>query len=181
MPELPMLRKILFAVLAATALNAHAGDFTLQVQALDADGRLAASHVYDGFGCTGGNLAPALHWNGAPAGARSFAITVYDPAAPTGSGWWHWFVVNIPASSHGLPAGGALPAGAAEVHNDFGTLAYGGPCPPKGDQPHPYQFTVYALDVAHLDVPANATAALAGFLIHGHVIGKAQQVVRYGR
>jgi len=175
-----MLRTLAVVFALSTAV-AHAGDFTLQVDAADATGHIAQKYSFNGFGCTGKNLAPALHWQGSPTGTRSFALTVYDPDAPTGSGWWHWVVINLPASARMLPEGGDLPAGAQGVHNDFGTTTWGGPCPPAGDQPHHYVFTVYALDVPQLDVPANATAALAGFMLHGHVLGKAQQTLLYGR
>ncbi|HUB91432.1 MAG TPA: YbhB/YbcL family Raf kinase inhibitor-like protein [Dyella sp.] len=173
--------RTLAIVFALSAAVAHAGDFSLQVDATDASGNIAQKYMLNGFGCTGKNLAPALHWQGPPSGTRSFALTVYDPDAPTGSGWWHWVVINLPASARMLPEGGVLPAGAQGVHNDFGTITWGGPCPPVGDRPHHYVFTVYALDVPQLDVPANATAALAGFMLHGHVLGKAQQTLLYGR
>lgn len=172
----------MFAILLAfSAPVAHAGDFVLHVNAADAKGHIAPKYTFNGFGCSGQNLAPAMHWQGQPAGTRSFAMTVYDPDAPTGSGWWHWVVINLPPSANSLPEGGAVPAGARGVHNDFGTTTWGGPCPPIGDKPHRYVFTVYALDVPQLVIPDNATAALAGFMVHGHVLGKAQQTLTYGR
>ncbi len=175
-----MLRRLLLACsLAFVASTAIAADFQLQV---DGDGgRLPQRSSFNGFGCTGGNLAPAVHWQGAPSTARSFALTVYDPDAPTGSGWWHWVVINLPVGSSSLPAGGALPQGAQAVRNDYGQTGWGGPCPPAGDPPHHYVFTLYALDVPTLDIPAGASPALAGFVIHGHVVGKAQSVLTYGR
>lgn len=175
------MRRTLAVLFAASSFAAHAGDFSLRVDAADASGHIAQKYTFNGFGCTGQNLSPAMHWQGQPAATRSFAITVYDPDAPTGSGWWHWVVLNLPASINALPEGGALPAGGRGVHNDFGTTTWGGPCPPIGDTPHHYVFTVYALDVPQLDVPDNATAALAGFMLHGHVLGKAQQTLTYGR
>lgn len=171
-----------FAVLfALSATVVHAGNFSLHVEAADAAGHIAPKYTFNGFGCSGQNLAPAMQWQGQPVGTRSFAMTVYDPDAPTGSGWWHWVVINLPASTHSLPEGGALPTGARGVHNDFGTTTWGGPCPPVGDKPHHYVFTVYALDVPQLDIPDGASAALAGFMVHGHVLGKAQQTLTYGR
>ena len=110
-----------------------------------------------------------------------------DPDAPTGSGWWHWSVINIPANVNELAtnagaAGGAnLPAGASNVRVDFGVAAWGGVCPPQGDKPHRYIFTVYALKTDKLDIPADATAALAGFMIHANAIGKASFTAKYGR
>jgi Raf kinase inhibitor-like protein, YbhB/YbcL family len=176
-----MLRSIFFIVMTTTAMAAHAVDFSLRVDAADASGHIARKYSYNGFGCTGQNLAPAMHWQGQPANTKSVAITVYDPDAPTGSGWWHWVVLNVPASTKDLPEGGTLPASAREIRNDFGSKTWGGPCPPAGDKPHRYVFTVYALDVPSLDLPADASAALAGFALHGHVIGKAQQTLTYGR
>jgi hypothetical protein len=122
-----------------------------------------------------------LHWSGAPAGTRSFAVTVFDPDAPTGSGFWHWMAIDLPAAAHGLPEGGALPAPGRAIRNDYGDKAWGGPCPPAGDRPHHYVFTVYALDVPALGAPADASPALTGFMLHGHVIGKAQRTLTFGR
>lgn len=174
------MRRLLATLLtSAVALAAHATDFQIRVDG-DHD-RLPPSSSFQGFGCTGDNRAPAVHWQGAPAGTRSFALTVFDPDAPTGSGWWHWVVVNLPASSQGLPVGGALPAGADAVRNDYGQAAWGGPCPPKGDAPHRYVFTVYALDVPNLGLPEGASPALTGFMIHSHTVGKAQATLTYGR
>ena len=144
-------------------------------------------YVFNGMGCAGENISPPLEWNGAPEGARSFAVTMYDPDAPTGSGWWHWVVYNIPAGTTSLPAGagdatkGLLPPGAVQGNTDFGTTGYGGPCPPVGDKPHHYHITVYALNVDKLDIPANATAAYVGFNLHSHTRAKAELVALYGR
>jgi Raf kinase inhibitor-like YbhB/YbcL family protein len=139
------------------------------------------------FGCTGENRSPALKWSGAPAGTKSFALTVYDPDAPTGSGWWHWVVVNIPAGVTELAPdagnidGSKLPAGAQQVRIDYGFSGWGGVCPPPGDKPHRYQFTVHALKVERLDLPADATAALAGFMINANTLAKAGFTALYGR
>ncbi|MDO1529760.1 YbhB/YbcL family Raf kinase inhibitor-like protein [Fulvimonas sp. R45] len=174
------MRRLIAALSAsAFALSACASGFQVQVDG--EHGRLPASSSFHGFGCTGDNRAPAVHWQHAPAGTRSYALTVYDPDAPTGSGWWHWMVVNLPASSNALPAGGRLPPGALAVRNDYGQAAWGGPCPPRGDAPHHYIFTVYALDVPSMELPAGASPALAGFMIHGHALGKAQATLTYGR
>ena len=143
--------------------------------------------VFNSFTCTGQNMSPSLSWSGAPAGTKSFVVQIYDPDAPTGSGWWHWVVINIPASTTSLPknAGDAkanlLPAGAMQTRTDFGAPGYGGPCPPKGDKPHHYIFTLYALDVDHLDADANASAAFVGFNIHFHTLAKATITGTYGR
>lgn len=138
---------------------------------------LSNDYAYNGFGCSGKNLAPELHWANAPKGAKSFAVTVYDPDAPTGSGFWHWIAVNIPANRNSL---GGTEAVGASVPNDYGVSGYGGPCPPPG-KPHRYVFTVYALKTDKLDLPPGATNAVARFMIHGASIAKASFTVKYGR
>ena len=112
---------------------------------------------------------------------------MYDPDAPTGSGWWHWFVVDLPADTTALaPNAGAkgsaqLPQGARQIRNDYGAMAWGGMCPPPGDKPHRYIFTVHALSVPRLDIPDDATAALAGFMVNAHSLAKASFTATYGR
>ena len=156
--------------LAASTLAtpaAHAQAFTLTSPDFAEGSTLPQRFEFNGFGCAGDNQSPALRWSGAPTGTQGFAVTAYDPDAPTGSGWWHWSVVNIPASTAELradagAAGGAkLPAGASHVRIDYGVAAWGGACPPEGDAPHRYIFTVHALKVPRLDLPADARARLA--------------------
>lgn len=149
--------------------------------------KIANQYAFNGMGCTGTNTSPALAWSGAPAKTKSFAVTVYDPDAPTGSGWWHWVVYNIPASVTKLAAGAGdaskhlLPAGAVQGNNDGGMPGYMGPCPPTGDKPHHYHFTVIALDTDKIDVPANATAAYVGFNLHAHTLAKTEMTALYNR
>ena len=132
-----------------------------------------------GFGCGGGNKSPHLKWEGAPAGTKSYAVLCFDPDAPTGSGFWHWVVVNIPANvtelplDAGNPAGGKLPAGTLQVRTDFGKPGYGGPCPPEGDHPHRYLFSVHAVGVEKLPVSADTAAAVVGFQLHFNTLAKA--------
>jgi Raf kinase inhibitor-like YbhB/YbcL family protein len=180
--------KIIFAmVLASLATTSYAGGFKLSSSQIKANSMIPSSFEFNGFGCSGDNKSPALKWSGAPKGTKSFALTVYDPDAPTGSGWWHWVVINIPANVNALPSNAGavnsttLPAGAVQVHTDYGVAGWGGPCPPKGDKPHHYVFTVYALKTDKLEIPANATAALAGFMIHGNMLAKASFTAKYGR
>jgi Raf kinase inhibitor-like YbhB/YbcL family protein len=131
-----------------------------------------------GFGCAGGNQSPHLKWEGAPEGTKSFAVTCYDPDAPTGSGFWHWLVVNIPANvtelavDAGNPASGKLPAGALQVRTDYGKPGYGGPCPPAGDHPHRYLFTVFAVSRDTLPVTADTSAAVVGFNLNFNTLEK---------
>lgn len=173
---------------AVAAAPAHAqGTFKLTSREVAAGGTIAGAQVFNSFGCSGQNVSPSLSWSGAPTGTKSFALTMYDPDAPTGSGWWHWVVYNIPATAKGLAAGAgdpkknALPAGAAQGNTDFGAPGYGGPCPPAGDKPHHYIFTLYALKVDKMDIPAGSTAAFVGFNIHGNMLGKATFTALYGR
>lgn len=181
------MKRALVAAALCGAITAHAAGFTLASPDIRAGGTIPKSFEFNGFGCSGDNKSPALKWTGAPEGTKSFALTVYDPDAPTGSGWWHWVVVNLPATTTELPAdagaadGKGLPAGAAQIRSDYGQRAWGGVCPPAGDRPHRYIFTVYALKAEKLDMPADATAALAGFMIHANEIGKASFTAKYGR
>lgn len=175
------------ALMAASLATAHAAGFKLESPDIKPGGTMARKFEFNGFGCSGENKSPALKWSGAPKDTRSFAVTMYDPDAPTGSGWWHWSVINIPAGTTELKAdagaaGGAnLPKGAQPVRIDFGVAAWGGVCPPAGDKPHRYIFTVHALKTEKLDIPADATAALAGYMINGNSIAKASFTARYGR
>ena len=174
-------------VLLTSTLGAQAAGFTLSSATIKPGSMLTDAQVFNGFGCSGKNVSPALAWSGAPAGTKSFALTVYDPDAPTGSGWWHWVVFNIPASATQLPEGAGsadgkgLPSGSVQGRTDFGAPGFGGPCPPAGDKPHRYVFTVYALKSDKLDVPADATAALVGFMINANKLGEAKFSARYGR
>jgi len=182
-----MMRTLALTLAATAALAGEPSTFTLTSAAFAPGGMLTNEQVYDGFGCTGENVSPALAWSEAPAGTKSFALMVYDPDAPTGSGWWHWVVYNLPASAHSLPAGAGsadgkhLPAGAAQGRTDFGTIGYGGACPPQGDKPHRYEFRLYALKVEKLEVPAEATAALIGFMVKANALGMAETHAIYGR
>lgn len=174
---------------AATLLTAasllYGGGFTLE--STDIGGQLSMKEVFNGFGCTGGNVSPALAWKNVPKGTKSFGLTVYDPDAPTGSGWWHWVVFNIPASATSLPsdAGDAtkalMPKGAVQSMTSYGKGGFGGACPPVGDRAHRYIFTVYALDVDALDLDASATPALVGYMLNAHAIEKASMISYYGR
>ena len=141
---------------------------------------LKPAQVYSGSGCNGGNTLPTLSWRGAPADTKSYAITVYDPDAPTGSGWWHWVAYDIPATASSVSAD-KLPAGMQQGRTDFGTKGFGGACPPPGDKPHRYIFTVYALKVEKLGAPADASAAMVGFMLHNQQLDSATITAKYSR
>jgi Raf kinase inhibitor-like YbhB/YbcL family protein len=147
--------------------------------------RLPEAQVFNGMGYTGGNLSPHLAWDGAPQGTQSFVVTVYDPDAPTGSGWWHWIVANIPANVRELPRGAgsgkaSLPQGAIQTRTDFGAPGYGGAAPPPGPA-HRYIFSVHALKVPRLEVDAGASGAMVGFMINMNSLGKATLTATYGK
>lgn len=169
------------AVLLTASISgcANAGDFRVSSPGLEVDEQIAERYVLNGFGCKGANVSPEITWKDAPPGTKSFAVTLYDPDAPTGSGWWHWLIFNIPASATGLPEGAGntayklAPAGAIQSRTDFGTSGYGGPCPPAGDRPHRYRFTVYALDVESIPLDASASGAMVGFYLNQNAIGQA--------
>ncbi|MBT9504016.1 MAG: YbhB/YbcL family Raf kinase inhibitor-like protein [Burkholderiaceae bacterium] len=182
-----MKHTLLASALISAVTLVHATGFQLSSPDIRAGSMIDKRFEFNGFGCSGENRSPALQWGGAPAGTKSFAVTVYDPDAPTGSGWWHWSVINLPADVHALEpdagaVGGAkLPKGASHVRIDYGVAGWGGTCPPQGDKPHRYIFTVHALKTDKLEIPADATAALAGYMINANALGKASFTAKYGR
>ncbi len=175
------MKRIFFFLLMFTIV--HAGTFTLTSDEIG--GQLTKKQEFDGFGCSGKNVSPALSWSDAPNGTKSFAITVYDPDAPTGSGWWHWIVFNIPANVTSLPSNaskmGILPKGSIEAVTSYGVSGFGGACPPVGDKAHRYIITVYALDVEKLDLGADAGREIVGYNLNAHAIQKSSIVSYYSR
>lgn len=183
-----LLRKSLIPAtlaLLCTAGVALAENFTLSSK--DLTGQLTEQQVFSGFGCTGKNISPHLQWKNAPPETKSFAVTVYDPDAPTGSGWWHWVVFNIPPSvtqldaDAGNPARELAPNGSIESVTDYGRPGFGGACPPVGDKPHRYVFTVYALKVEKLDLNSASPPAMVGYYLNNNALAKASLISYYGR
>ena len=164
-------------------------DLVLTSESFQDGDYLASDHALSeayGFGCAGGNLSPQLSWSGAPEDTKSFALTCFDPDAPTGSGFWHWVAVNIPANVASLAlgagsAGGSMPAGALQTRTDFGAPGYGGPCPPEGDHPHRYLFTLHAVGLDRLPVEADTSAAVVGFMLNFNTLAKAVLMGLYKR
>jgi Raf kinase inhibitor-like YbhB/YbcL family protein len=163
--------------------------FTVESDDVTDGQQMSNAQVFDGFGMTGENISPNLRWHGFPAETQSFAVTCYDPDAPTGSGFWHLVLLDVPLSvtdlatgavSGGLPG---LPSDAFCVRNDYGVKAFGGAAPPKGDPPHRYVFAVHALDVASLasqGVDSDVSAAVAGFNLRFHAIARGMIIPVYG-
>ncbi|PLZ00113.1 YbhB/YbcL family Raf kinase inhibitor-like protein [Burkholderia sp. WAC0059] len=162
-------------------------DFRLWSDDFPADGFMPKAQEFDdrAFGVDGDNVSPALQWEAPPAGTQSLALTVYDPDAPTGSGFWHWIAVNIPADVRSLARnagktdGSLLPRGAIQLRNDYGTVGFGGAAPPRGDKPHRYIFRVHALKVAQLPVTPDTTNAVARFMTHLNEIASASYTGLY--
>lgn len=173
----------LAALLACTPLAAMA-DMVLTSPDMAEGGVLPDDQVFNAFGCSGGNLSPALQWSGAPEGTKSYILTAYDPDAPTGSGWWHWTVANIPAEVTALAEGASpagMPQGAVEGRSDFGASGFGGACPPEGAAPHRYVFTVFAMPEATLPLDGASSGAMVGFYANAMALQKAELTVTYGR
>ncbi len=171
--------------MSAVATPVIAAQFTLASIDVKSGSPMGIAQVYTA--CKGQNISPALSWSGEPAGTKSFAITMYDPDARAGGGWWHWTVFNIPPTVHSLAAGAGsqgskdLPAGAVQGRNDFGLSQYSGPCPPAGEHAHHYEITVYALNVARLPLDSTASGTTVGSMLRSDTLATAKIVGRYGR
>lgn len=182
-----MKRRFLLVSMVALSIAvtaAHGADFTVTTHS-QVNGSFPDAQFAGGWGCTGKDLSPNITWKNAPQGTGSYVVTMYDPDAPTGSGWWHWAVANVPASVTELEegagsAGGSMPQGSFAVRGDNGMPGYGGICPPAG-QTHNYVITVHALKVEKLDLPAVVTPAMLGFMTLGSSLGKASVTVKGSR
>ncbi len=180
------MKKITFlfaAILLAQLIQAQ----TFTLKSKDVGGQATEKQVFNGFGCHGQNVSPQLYWENAPKETQSFAITIHDKDAPTGSGWWHWVVFDIPknitelASDAGNPNNSLLPLNAIQSVTDFGKIGYGGPCPPENHGQHAYTVTIYALKTAKLGLDKNANPALVGFYLNSNTLQKASLVFYYQR
>ena len=173
-----------YLLMAALVLGAGAQAQTFTLKSNELGGQATNRQFFSGFGCHGDNVSPELSWENAPAGTQAFAVTMYDKDAPTGSGFWHWVVFNIPANVTELKSGagdaakGLLPAGVVQSVTDFGMPGYGGPCPPPG-APHEYLITVYALKTK-LSLDKTASPAFVGFNLNANLLAKAS-IVMYGQ
>jgi hypothetical protein len=176
------MRKILAAAALVALGVSSAQALSLTSPDIKPGAKIADEQVFDSFGCSGKNVSPALSWSDAPAGTKSFALMVYDPDAPTGSGFWHWVMFNIPADVTSLAKGAgdlknaSAPKGAVQSRTDFGVPGYGGPCPPQGDAPHHYHFMLFAVDTDKIQADENASAAFIGFNLHFHTLAKTDLV-----
>jgi len=177
--------QLLFLLLAlsTTAFGQH----TFTLSSNDLGGQATTNEEFNGFGCTGKNQSPHLSWENAPAGTKSFAVTMYDPDAPTGSGWWHWVVFDIPLSVNELVSGAGntklhlTPKGVIQSITDYGTMGYGGPCPPEGHGLHQYIITVYALKTDKLGLNETTNPAVVGYYLWNNTLAKASIISYYQR
>jgi hypothetical protein len=177
-------KKLLSIIFFSTIFVTSSANAKISISSKDMkEGKmLNIEQVYNGFGCQGKNISPQISIKNIPAKAKSLAITLYDADAPTGSGWWHWVVYNIPVTKTEIAAGDKKIAdGVMFGKNDFGTKEFGGVCPPVGHGKHKYNLTVYALSTEKLDLPKDASAALIGFNINANVVEKASVISVYER
>ena len=175
------MRIIIATCLLASVLVAE--NFTLESS--DLKGQLTKTQEFNGFGCTGKNTSPQFTWSNPPKGTKSFALTVYDPDAPTGSGWWHWVVFDIPTSTTELVANAGdikldlTPEGTIQSITNYGSQGYGGPCPPQGHGLHQYIITVYALKTDTLGLDKNTNPAIVGYYLWNNTLAKASLITYY--
>ena len=179
--------KFFAALSLSISSTVFANSFTLTSQDIAQGEFMSKAHEFIGFGCSGEDLSPHLEWANAPEATKSFAITAYDPDAPTGSGWWHWQLVNIPANIMELATGAGststnlAPEGSMQISNDYGGKGFGGACPPAGHGVHHYRFTVHALSVENFELPEGASGALAGYMINANTIATSTIEALYKR
>lgn len=180
------MRSTAFILCSMLAANVS-GQETFTLKSNDLGGEATVTEEFNGFGCTGKNQSPQLSWSNAPEGTKSFAITMYDPDAPTGSGWWHWVVFDIPTTVDELVSNAGnieldlAPKGAIQSVTNYGAKGYGGPCPPPGHGLHQYTITVHALKTDTLELDADTNPAIVGYNIWGNTLAKASIIIYYKR
>lgn len=176
---------ILITLFALTLTTRAQSSFTLKSN--DIGGQMTPVQESNSYGCNGQNISPQLSWVNPPKGTQSYAITMFDPAAPTGSGWWHWVIFDIPGFTRALfanagnPIKNLLPKGSIQSNTDAGKPGYDGPCPPEGHGFHPYIITIYALKSSKLGLDQHASAAQVGFMLNNNAIEKASIMAYYKR
>lgn len=175
-----------FLLLLLLSLSTFVSAQTFTLMSGDVGGQATKVQEANTFGCDGENVSPQLSWENAPAGTKSYAITMYDPDAPTGSGFWHWVAFDLPADVTELAAGagskgGKMPEGSIQSVTSYGAPGYGGPCPPEGHGIHQYIITVHALKTDKLGLDANTNPAIVGFYLWQNTIEKASVVMYYSR
>ena len=181
-----LLVKLILSLTLSCPFAASAEPFKLSSNDIAHGKFMNKTQEFQGFGCDGGNTSPQLSWRGAPKGTEAFAVFAYDPDAPTGSGWWHWQVVNIPKEVTSLPSDAGAPSNTTSttqgtpMKNDYGQAGFGGACPPKGHGVHRYQFTVHALS-KKLELPEGASAALVGYMVKANSLGSSTLEAHYKR
>lgn len=177
------LKILLFAFILNQTLQSQT--FTLKSQ--DIGGQFTKEFEFKGFGCSGNNQSPQLYWENTPEGTKSFAITMYDPDAPTGSGFWHWIVFDIPSNTTeilrnaGIPNSTTLPQKSIQSITNYGIYGYGGPCPPENHGIHQYIITIHALKVESLGLSSKTNPAIVGFYLWQNTIAKSSIVAYYKR
>ena len=180
--------KQILTILAIALLSSSGfSQKTFSLTSNDLGGQATKTEEFSGFGCSGKNQSPQLSWTNAPAGTKSFAVTMYDPDAPTGSGWWHWVVFDINANTNELVTNAGnltanlAPKGAIQSLTNFGAAGFGGPCPPQGHGIHQYIITVHALKTDKLGLDATANPAVVGYYLWQNTLAKASIVTYYQR
>ncbi len=182
-----MMKSVQILIVLITFSSSVFGQNTFTLSSNDLGGEATINEEFNDFGCTGKNKSPQLSWKNAPKETKSFAVTMYDPDAPTGSGWWHWIVFDIPLSANELVSGAGnvelnlTPKGVIQSITDYGTNGYGGPCPPEGHGLHQYIITVYALKTDKLGLNENTNPAVVGYYLWNNTLAKASIVTYYQR
>ena len=180
-----MKKTFCIAAFIAVCISATAQTFTLKSNELG--GQATNKQALNGLGCNGENQSPQLFWENAPANTQSFAVTIFDEDAPTGSGWWHWLIFDIPASVKTLQSGAGnialhlAPVDAIQSITDFNTYGYGGPCPPENSKPHRFVVTLYALKASKLGLNKNSNPAMVGFMLEQNLIEKSSLIFYFKR